>query len=62
MTAAPFEVSSSSPAGSREPLFTPKQLADINASLTGKTPQEILTWAIDNIPEGGLWQTTAFGL
>lgn len=46
----------------RRALFTTDELLKINADLAGKSPQEILTWAIDNIPEGGLWQTTAFGL
>lgn len=42
------------------PQFTPEQIEEINRSLDGKTPQEILTWAIDNVE--GLYQTTAFGL
>ncbi|KAL7408803.1 putative Phosphoadenylyl-sulfate reductase thioredoxin [Mrakia frigida] len=44
------------------PLFTPTELAQINRDLAGKSPQEILTWAIDHIASGDLWQTTAFGL
>jgi len=40
--------------------FTPEQLERINAELADKSPQEILTWAIDNVQ--GLFQTTAFGL
>ena len=42
------------------PQFSPEQLAQINKDLEGKTPQEILKWAIDNVE--GLYQTTAFGL
>lgn len=42
------------------PQFTPEQIEEISRSLDGKTPQEILTWAIDNVE--GLYQTTAFGL
>jgi hypothetical protein len=45
---------------SLEPQFTPKELEKINQDLQEKTPQEILTWAIDNVK--GLYQTTAFGL
>ncbi|GAA5993176.1 hypothetical protein JCM10908_001325 [Rhodotorula pacifica] len=40
--------------------FDRSQLADVNARLSDATPQEILAWAIDNVP--GLYQTTAFGL
>ncbi|CED83387.1 phosphoadenosine phosphosulfate reductase [Phaffia rhodozyma] len=43
-------------------LFTSDELVQINEQLAGKSPQQILEWAIDNIPEGALWQTTAFGL
>jgi len=42
------------------PQFSPEQVEEINRQLEGKTPQEILTWAIDNVE--GLYQTTAFGL
>ena len=42
------------------PQYNEEQLAEINAKLDGKSPQEILTWAIDNLD--GLYQTTAFGL
>lgn len=42
------------------PQYSPEQLAEINKQLDGKSPQEVLTWAIDNID--GLFQTTAFGL
>lgn len=44
------------------PLFSEQELLDINAKLAGQSPQDILTWAIDTLPEGALWQTTAFGL
>lgn len=43
-----------------EPQFTAEELERINQDLQEKTPQEILTWAIDNVK--GLYQTTAFGL
>jgi len=43
-----------------EPQFTAAELERINQDLQEKTPQEILTWAIDNVK--GLYQTTAFGL
>lgn len=42
------------------PQYTPEQISAFNKQLDGKTPQEILTWAIDNLD--GLFQTTAFGL
>lgn len=42
------------------PQFSNEQLADVNKQLDGKSPQEVLAWAIDNID--GLFQTTAFGL
>jgi phosphoadenosine phosphosulfate reductase len=42
------------------PQFSPEDLKRINAELSGKSPQEILKWAIDNVQ--GLYQTTAFGL
>lgn len=42
------------------PQFSSAELEEINKKLEGKTPQEILTWAIDNVK--GLYQTTAFGL
>jgi hypothetical protein len=54
--------SASSGSSERKPLFTPDELVAINDALSGKSPQEILTWAIDTIPQGALWQTTAFGL
>lgn len=48
-------------ASSAQPTqFTSEQLVEINRELANKTPQEILTWAIDNVK--GLYQTTAFGL
>lgn len=42
------------------PQYSPEQLFEINKQLDGKSPQEVLAWAIDNID--GLYQTTAFGL
>lgn len=42
------------------PQYTPEEIERFNAELDGKTPQEILTWAVDNVD--GLYQTTAFGL
>ncbi len=43
-----------------KPQFSQEQIDEYNKQLEGKTPQEILTWAIDNVE--GLYQTTAFGL
>ena len=40
--------------------FDPSRLDAVNELLADSTPQEILAWAIDNLP--GLYQTTAFGL
>ena len=40
--------------------YTPEEIATFNKELDGKTPQEILVWAIDHLD--GLFQTTAFGL
>jgi len=37
-----------------------EEIAQFNKELDGKTPQEILVWAIDHLD--GLFQTTAFGL
>lgn len=37
-----------------------ERLDEINAYLSALTPQDILRWAIDNLPN--LYQTTAFGL
>ncbi|KAG5639683.1 hypothetical protein H0H81_005866 [Sphagnurus paluster] len=37
-----------------------ERLNEINTHLSTQTPEEILKWAVDNIP--GLYQTTAFGL
>lgn len=54
--------SSSTPVYAR-PLNLPlseKDLDEINAYLSTKTPQEILVWALEYLP--GLHQTTAFGL
>lgn len=42
------------------PQYSPEQLEQINKQLDGKSPREVLAWAIDNID--GLYQTTAFGL
>ncbi|RXK35480.1 phosphoadenosine phosphosulfate reductase [Tremella mesenterica] len=42
------------------PPYTPQEIEAINVQLEGKSPQEILTWAVDNLD--GLYQTTAFGL
>lgn len=35
-------------------------LDEVNAKLADATPQQILEWAVDNLPQ--LYQTTAFGL
>jgi phosphoadenosine phosphosulfate reductase len=40
--------------------LTPERLDALNAQLANFSPQEILEWAIDNLPN--LYQTTAFGL
>jgi phosphoadenosine phosphosulfate reductase len=40
--------------------FSPLEIQEINARLADATPQEILAWAIQNVPQ--LYQTTAFGL
>jgi hypothetical protein len=40
--------------------YSPEEIATFNKELDGKTPQEILVWAIDHLD--GLYQTTAFGL
>lgn len=45
------------PAGS---AFAPEQLEEINAHLITLSPQDILRWAIENLPS--LYQSTAFGL
>ena len=42
------------------PQYSAEQIAKFNKDLDGKTPQEILAWAIDHLD--GLYQTTAFGL
>lgn len=42
------------------PPFDPAQLGAANALLAEASPQEILRWAVANLP--GLYQTTAFGL
>ena len=54
------EASSSSSSDVLTPQYTPSEIAHFNAQLDGKSPQEILSWAIDNLD--GLYQTTAFGL
>ncbi|KAJ9106104.1 hypothetical protein QFC21_001246 [Naganishia friedmannii] len=46
--------------GQVTPQFSPEDLKRINSELSGKSPQDILKWAIDNVQ--GLYQTTAFGL
>lgn len=56
LTSAPAPSSSAA----TPPPFDAAQLAAANASLSDATPQEILAWAVDNLP--GLYQTTAFGL
>ncbi|KAG8865150.1 hypothetical protein FRB96_000039 [Tulasnella sp. 330] len=43
-----------------ETPLSPQQLDEINAHLEHLTPQQILKWALDNLPS--LYQTTAFGL
>ncbi|PVG03571.1 putative MET16-3`-phosphoadenylylsulfate reductase [Serendipita vermifera] len=40
--------------------ITEEQLATINAQLVSLSPQEILQWGVDHLPN--LYQTTAFGL
>jgi len=40
--------------------YSTEEIATFNKELDGKTPQEILVWAIDHLD--GLFQTTAFGL
>jgi len=40
--------------------YSPEDISQFNKELDGKTPQEILVWAIDHLD--GLYQTTAFGL
>ncbi|WVQ78424.1 phosphoadenosine phosphosulfate reductase [Cryptococcus sp. DSM 104549] len=42
------------------PQYTPEEFERFNVELDGKSPQEILTWAVDHLD--GLYQTTAFGL
>ncbi|KAL7420098.1 3'-phosphoadenylsulfate reductase [Cryptotrichosporon argae] len=42
------------------PQYSSAQIDAINAELDGKTPQDVLRWAVDNVE--GLFQTTAFGL
>jgi phosphoadenosine phosphosulfate reductase len=56
-------MSSNSEAGPSDvlkPQYTSEEIATFNKDLDGKTPQEILVWAIDHLD--GLYQTTAFGL
>ena len=52
--------SSSSQSDILKPQYTSQEIEAFNVQLDGKTPQEILIWAIDNLD--GLYQTTAFGL
>jgi phosphoadenosine phosphosulfate reductase len=60
-TAAMSDPSSSSgPSDILAPQYTPEQIEQFNKELDGKTPQEVLVWAIDHLE--GLYQTTAFGL
>ncbi|KAK8869695.1 phosphoadenosine phosphosulfate reductase [Kwoniella newhampshirensis] len=42
------------------PQYTLEEIEQFNVKLQGKSPQEILAWAIDHLD--GLYQTTAFGL
>ncbi|WVQ98796.1 phosphoadenosine phosphosulfate reductase [Kwoniella sp. CBS 9459] len=42
------------------PQYSLEEIKAFNAQLDGKSPQDILRWAIDNLD--GLYQTTAFGL
>jgi len=52
-----------SPPSFSKPLsssMSPEELERVNAYLLSLTPQEILLWAIDHLPD--LYQTTAFGL
>lgn len=50
----------SSTEGVLTPQFSQQELETLNEQLAGKTPQEILKWAVENVE--GLYQTTAFGL
>ena len=40
--------------------LSPEEVERINSYLRDKTPEDILTWAVEHVP--GLFQTTAFGL
>lgn len=53
-------MSQAGPSDDLRPQFTSEELQKINAELDGKSPQDILRWAVDNVR--GLYQTTAFGL
>lgn len=57
MAASPI---ASTSARRQPPPFDPTTLEAVNASLANATPQEILLWATQNLPD--LYQTTAFGL
>ncbi|GAA6041763.1 hypothetical protein JCM8097_008319 [Rhodosporidiobolus ruineniae] len=62
-SSAPTPSTSAQPEGAARlspPPFDPARLDEVNAELASATPQQILAWAIDNLP--GLAQTTAFGL
>lgn len=50
----------SSSSGRVIPPFDASTIPQVNAQLKDATPQEIIEWAIDNLPD--LYQTTAFGL
>ena len=53
-------MSEAGPSDHLKSQFSAEQLQQINAELDGKSPQDILRWAIDHVE--GLYQTTAFGL
>lgn len=55
-----MSTSSASSSSTSIPIFDPSRLSAVNAQLSESTPQEILEWAMLNLP--GLTQTTAFGL
>lgn len=54
------EASSSTQDDVLQTQYSTEEIAMFNKELDGKTPQEILVWAIDHLD--GLFQTTAFGL
>jgi phosphoadenosine phosphosulfate reductase len=59
MTATPL-ASTSAGSPPRPPPFDSASLDAVNASLSDATPQQILKYAVENLPN--LYQTTAFGL